>query len=307
MNTPYQVNYDRDWTWIHFTDGKPADSVLACLHGKAHFSRRRNDWYVTELVQQSEIAAWFDGVNECPTMDAQPEPVTVTAPALQAPKVSKPAAAPKVTQNQADALRAWFEALDLSAIPEGESVTFEYYKNTVAIHHVDSTHKRIAAYYLFTRNPQQKQHRWTATTEARGDTKDELRAGFERYIDIIEGKIAKRDAQTAAKRIARESFVNPYKVGDVLYSSYGYDQTNINYYQVIRVTARSIEIREVYQEHSDHGHDSWRTTPRLNDFRGPAKLCPIYIDERGGYSISAPVNGHLRDWNGKPLFATTGH
>lgn len=34
-------------------------------------------------------------------------------------------------------------------------------------------------------------------------------------------------------------------VGDILVSSWGYDQTNIDYYQVIAVTASSVRIREI--------------------------------------------------------------
>ena len=33
------------------------------------------------------------------------------------------------------------------------------------------------------------------------------------------------------KKKDREEFQNPYKVGDILYSSWGYDQTNINFYK----------------------------------------------------------------------------
>ena len=36
-----------------------------------------------------------------------------------------------------------------------------------------------------------------------------------------------------------------YNVGDVLYSSWGYDQTNIDFYVVLKVTASTITIREL--------------------------------------------------------------
>lgn len=39
------------------------------------------------------------------------------------------------------------------------------------------------------------------------------------------------------------------KVGDILYSSWGYEQTNINFYQVTRIVgARTVEIREIHGE-----------------------------------------------------------
>jgi hypothetical protein len=37
------------------------------------------------------------------------------------------------------------------------------------------------------------------------------------------------------------------EIGDIFYSSWGYDQTNIDFYKVIKKTAKMIEIREIGQ------------------------------------------------------------
>lgn len=50
-------------------------------------------------------------------------------------------------------------------------------------------------------------------------------------------------AQYAAKR---KAFVTSFKVGDILDSSWGYDQTNVDFYQVIKVvSAKMIVIQEI--------------------------------------------------------------
>lgn len=36
-----------------------------------------------------------------------------------------------------------------------------------------------------------------------------------------------------------------FVVGDILYSSWGYDQTNIDFYQVIKVTEKTITVKEI--------------------------------------------------------------
>lgn len=51
--------------------------------------------------------------------------------------------------------------------------------------------------------------------------------------------------QQAAKKTARAEFINPYKAGDVLYCSWGYDQTNVNFYQVLKTTARTVTFQEI--------------------------------------------------------------
>jgi len=44
---------------------------------------------------------------------------------------------------------------------------------------------------------------------------------------------------------ARNNFENPYKVGMILYSSWGYEQTNINFYQIIEVKNKTIFFKEI--------------------------------------------------------------
>jgi len=41
------------------------------------------------------------------------------------------------------------------------------------------------------------------------------------------------------------NFINPFKPGDVIYNSWGYEQTNIDFYEVIRATAKTVLLREI--------------------------------------------------------------
>lgn len=47
------------------------------------------------------------------------------------------------------------------------------------------------------------------------------------------------------RREQRKNFVNPAQVGDILYSDWGYDQTNINFYQVTKVIGKMVEVKEI--------------------------------------------------------------
>src|SRR5262245_42898269 len=54
-----------------------------------------------------------------------------------------------------------------------------------------------------------------------------------------------------------ETRPNPFKVGDILHDSWGWDQTNNDFYQVIAVTARSVLVRHIKSEHVDRSPDGY--------------------------------------------------
>ena len=59
-------------------------------------------------------------------------------------------------------------------------------------------------------------------------------------------------------------------VGDVLYSSWGYEQTNINFYQVTKVVGkRMIEICEIESKTIEQsGYETYKVMPFWNKFKG---------------------------------------
>mgnify|MGYP003680694653 CR=1 FL=1 len=54
-----------------------------------------------------------------------------------------------------------------------------------------------------------------------------------------------RRAQRAQERRAACAGGHDLKVGECLYASWGYDQTNIDYYQIVRVSKRSVWFRKI--------------------------------------------------------------
>lgn len=60
---------------------------------------------------------------------------------------------------------------------------------------------------------------------------------------FIQGR--KSHAESMVERKAKRTKPHSFKVGDILYSSWGYDQTNIDFYQVIGTTKRTVVIRKI--------------------------------------------------------------
>lgn len=63
---------------------------------------------------------------------------------------------------------------------------------------------------------------------------------------------------------------HPLRVGDILKSLWGYDQTNVDYYQVTRLVGRTqVEITPLVQNKVYTGAMTGKVSPIMNQFDGP--------------------------------------
>lgn len=63
---------------------------------------------------------------------------------------------------------------------------------------------------------------------------------------------------------------HPYKVGQIIYASWGYEQTNIDFYQVIEVKNSQVKIRAIhgyYKDYYSHGMAA-NKFPVIDGFKG---------------------------------------
>ena len=76
-------------------------------------------------------------------------------------------------------------------------------------------------------------------------------------VDQFFSDIRGREARRAEAKAERESKGRGLEVGNVLRASWGYDQTNINYYEVTKLVGlKMVEIREIAQESKE---TAWAT------------------------------------------------
>ena len=98
--------------------------------------------------------------------------------------------------------------------------------------------------------------------------------------------------------------IEPYwQVGDVVHNTWGYGQTNVDWYQVTRVSASSVWIRAIDQNSSDH-HGSptgGMCQPIRNSFKGREIRKVI----RKGSEYLKFDYGAGSKWNGKPKFTSS--
>ena len=85
----------------------------------------------------------------------------------------------------------------------------------------------------------------------------------------------------ATKKAEKKAYVPDVKVGDVFVSSWGYDQTNVDYYEVVDlVGAKSVVIRPIKATYEETGFMSGYVTPVPGSYWGePVKK----LVGNGGY------------------------
>jgi len=93
------------------------------------------------------------------------------------------------------------------------------------------------------------------------------------------------------------------KVGDILYASWGYDQTNIDFYEVVAVSGSSATIRRIAERVFSRSQYEDAVVPVPGAFIGEPKKKRVQKSGTKSYSVKA--NGHHAHlWDGKPKYQT---
>lgn len=85
-----------------------------------------------------------------------------------------------------------------------------------------------------------------------------------------------------------EEFRRSLRVGDILYSSWGWEQTNIDFYQVIAIRGSAVDLRQLDQRTTEDGYMCGTTVP----LPGVSRARPIRTV--GRKIISASTHAALR-------------
>jgi len=114
--------------------------------------------------------------------------------------------------------------------------------------------------------------------------------GREEYIQrqiASDAEYAKTRQKWSAQRRATElmAFATT-KLGDILYRTWGYDQTNVDFYQVVRKTVSRLVIRKIGNSTTETGFMCGMTAPVRDSFKGAEMVVKA---------------GQYWAWEGKPV------
>ncbi len=132
----------------------------------------------------------------------------------------------------------------------------------------------------------------------------EMNAHIENYFSNLAAKNKEKQERKAASAEYKTSLVP----GDILYSSWGYDQTNIDFYQVVEVSAskKSVKIREIgYTEEYNSVQMSGKKMPVPGKFTGEVMNKKV----KGGRGLSEYISlnsfSSAWKWDGTPKSFST--
>lgn len=129
-------------------------------------------------------------------------------------------------------------------------------------------------------------------------SEEQREAAIERYL---EGQRANHEYK-AARRATKKN-PNTLAIGDVLYTSWGYDQTNVDFYQVVdKPSAHFVVIRKIASESVEQNGSSTHVVALKGSF----------IDQAGKRVKASADNsvkisdgrGHAYQWDGQPKYET---
>lgn len=134
-----------------------------------------------------------------------------------------------------------------------------------------------------------------------------FRNGQERIDEVTSTfkRVRERAEYKATKKAEIASIKHDVKVGDIFQSLWGYDQTNIDYYEVVAVAGKTATIRPIRSLVDSDGYLQGNCVPSPSNFKGDAFKKLIQY-------TSATSEPHLRlnsfsnAWRIKPVAVISG-
>lgn len=128
-------------------------------------------------------------------------------------------------------------------------------------------------------------------------------ARAERIAETIANAQAHK-AQVAERR-AKNNAPHKWEVGLILSSSWGYEQTNVNFFEVVAVVGKCfVDVEEIGSQVATDAHEGYssmssKVVPDPEARTGKITRCKV---SRG--SIKSPVYGYASPWDGLPKYCS---
>jgi len=124
----------------------------------------------------------------------------------------------------------------------------------------------------------------------------------ERRAAAIEGFKQSRARYHADRLLRRQAAKQPHtlQVGNVLNSCWGYDQTNVDFYEVIAVSGSMVTLRQIAAKVAETGFMCGETVPEPGQFIDE----PIRRRASATNHVRINVSASASPWNGRPLYVS---
>lgn len=138
-------------------------------------------------------------------------------------------------------------------------------------------------------------------------TIEEAKQAASKWIDGIRANIEDRQQQRQARRDADKSVKAEdfYKVGDIIVNTWGWEQTNVSFYQVVKVGNKTIDIEQIYAatvsgSEEQHGMAD-RVVAQKDAFKPDGDKYTLRV-KAGGWLSNPESYYHMHKWDGRPEY-----
>jgi len=153
-------------------------------------------------------------------------------------------------------------------------------------------------YVITTRSDRMTNGGRTATTRDRAQAISYAQRQI-KNLQVYEELKQQRRAEDKEKAAAARAAMKP---GDILVTCWGYDQTNVEFYEVLRVKGSMATVREVAQERRETGYMSGDCVPVPGRYLERSEELTRRIGPYGlkikNYITARPWDGTARHWTG---------
>ncbi len=119
-------------------------------------------------------------------------------------------------------------------------------------------------------------------------------------IKRIKEKAAARQESLDLKKKTNLLAAQDCVVGQIYYSTWGYDQTNVDFYQVVFAKGQTAVLRLLKKEKTSTGSMSGRAVAKVGVYVGDPLRKKI-VSYNGKPAFSSPNGGLITLWDGKPV------
>lgn len=133
-------------------------------------------------------------------------------------------------------------------------------------------------------------------------TTDHIRAT---YLARYKDDETSRQNRAAARKQERATISCDLKVGDVLHYSWGYEQTNCDFFQVIGLTPKGVKIREIASRPVPSKHDDMQHNMACEMEAVPNAFTGEVLTKRMISNTAVKMDhGTASKWDGKPKYCS---
>jgi hypothetical protein len=133
-------------------------------------------------------------------------------------------------------------------------------------------------------------------------TADALYTYYTKWLEAAQAQKVAADARALERKVEKAAFKHDFEIGDILYSSWGYEQTNVDFYQVVGKTDKTITVREIAKEYKELGWLRSNSKARKDAFVGEPFRRTVKYCNGGKGTIDIESYSGAWEWDGSEKY-----